>query len=103
MRYQAIAIILASALAAVGCTVQPGVDVDSEDVAASADELAAAGKLLVGSYTATTVGFEQYEKLDLTADGKYEARVEAGFLEIVCNRAPCTVAESGTWTASKRA
>lgn len=88
-----------------GCaapTDEDGPEASEEDVAETQDELTTAGAQLVGSYWTHAPKFGGFARLELKANGKYTASVDAAG-KAVCIASPCLLPESGTWNAAKKA
>lgn len=98
-----LALCIAAPLAAVGCAAPTEEATDNEEnLAETQDELTAAASQLVGSYWTHNATFGGFGRLNLKANGKYDAQVDpAG--TAVCITSPCLLPESGTWNATKTA
>ena len=87
---------------AIGCAAPTSEEASGEEqVAETQDELTSAGTQLVGSYFSHAVGKGGFARLELQANGRYSAQLDADG-KIVCITSPCLLPESGTWNASKK-
>jgi hypothetical protein len=77
-------------------------DVSEEQVAETQDELTAAASQLVGSYWTHAPAFGGFGRLNLKANGKYDAQVDPAGTAF-CITSPCLLPESGSWNATKKA
>jgi hypothetical protein len=86
---------------AVGCAAPTDAE-DTEESAVESQELTTTAKKLVGNYYDHAVPQGGIARLELHANGRYEAQVDpAG--KIVCVMSPCLLPESGTWNATPKA
>jgi hypothetical protein len=82
--------------AVAGCAAQTVED--PSEAAASEDELSTAAKPLVGTYSTPTATFGGFARLELKANGRYDAKVDMGAIGL-CITSPCVLPESGRWSA----
>jgi hypothetical protein len=78
---------------------------DADDVAVSADELSSRAQKFLGSFAwrqGDSGPFTDFQKLTLSSDGTYTAKVDAALVSpgIACIMAPCAVVESGRWSVT---
>lgn len=88
-------------LAPIGCAVTAGDDA-AEEVGETQDALSTVAHSLVGRYYDAGVPFAGIGRIELKANGKYTAQIEAGS-QAICFTSPCLLPESGTWNATKGA
>lgn len=88
-------------LTPIGCAV-PADGGDDAVTANAALEAPSSPGSLVGTYYDHVVPAGGIARLSLESDGTYDAEVEANGT-VLCVRAPCLIAESGTWTSVKTA
>lgn len=89
----------------VGCsatTEDPATAPDDANLGESQDELTAAASQLVGSYWTKDFTFGGFARLNLHANGTYDAQVDPAGTAL-CVTFPCLVPESGRWNATKTA
>lgn len=96
-----LALCIAAPLAA-GCAANTDSEYAEEQVAETQDELTAAASQVVGSYWTHTPTFGGFGRLNLKANGKYEAQVDAAG-RALCITSPCLLPERGSWNAFAKA
>ena len=113
MTHHAIKLLLASfavsALAIAGCAADTSSDdAEAEDSAVSQDEMVARSTQFVGKFdwkAAESGGFVDLQRLELRADGSYDALVDSSLINpaVRCIAFPCTLPEAGTWKVTSSA